>query len=374
MKEQFCQKEKIEKLKEMPKRYPVDGTFELTVRCNLHCKMCLFRHHDRENRELMEKELTAEQWIQMAGQAAQAGTFQLLITGGEPLLRKDFCQIWEGIYKQGFLLTLYTNATLVTEKVMETLRRYPPNKIGITIYGASAATYEKVCGDSQAFSRTLEGIRLLRTLPSKIEFRTTIIKENYGDIDAMEELIHKNFGPEYILTQTRMVTKAVRGGCADVAACRLEPEDNVRLAFRRGIQYIKQRVGPEYDEKNLHLKWEKNEGEDVFHPKLTLFGCDAGMSQYTIAWDGKLLACQMMGAFQTDALREGLAQAWKRFPYVVHLPKPDQRCENCEDRKICNCCAASRYAETGSISGCPEYVCRDTAVIKRLLEEGGIQS
>ena len=71
-------------LTEMPKRCPVDGTFELTVRCNLHCKMCLFRHDDSENAEIIGKELTTEQWVDMAKQAAEAGTLNLLITGGEP--------------------------------------------------------------------------------------------------------------------------------------------------------------------------------------------------------------------------------------------------------------------------------------------------
>ena len=103
-------------------RYPVNGTFELTLRCNLHCQMCMFRHADCENTSLQSQELTAEQWIDMAKQVAQAGTLSLLITGGEPMLRKDFCEIYSSIYRLGFLVTLYTNATLVTDEIMETLR------------------------------------------------------------------------------------------------------------------------------------------------------------------------------------------------------------------------------------------------------------
>ena len=100
-------------LREMPKRNPTNGTFELTVRCNLHCKMCLFRHADSENAALRTSELTAAEWIDLARQAAEAGTLGLLITGGEPMLRPDFCEIWEGVYRQGFVMELYTNATLV---------------------------------------------------------------------------------------------------------------------------------------------------------------------------------------------------------------------------------------------------------------------
>lgn len=360
------------RLERMPARYPTEGTFELTVRCNLHCKMCMFRHDDSENPQLMAKELSAEQWIDMARQVAEAGTVQLLITGGEPLLRPDFCEIWEGIYRQGFLITLYTNATLVTPRVMETLRKYPPHKIGVTIYGASAQIYEKVCGSGEAFQRAISGMHLLQTLPSLLEFRTTIIRDNFSDASAIEALVHREFGPEYKLIQTRSLTKAVRGGCADVESCRLKPEDNVRLAYRRGIELIKNRIGDSYDERNLRVEFVEQTPERAYAPKLTLFGCDAGMSSYTVSWDGLLLGCQMMGAFAVDILGEGFRAAWERFPTVVQLPPVNAKCMACESKVLCNCCYASRLAETGDLGGCPDYVCRDTAIVQRLIDTGGI--
>lgn len=358
-------------LKRMPSRIPVDGTFELTVRCNLHCKMCLFRHDDSENQEIKSKELTASQWIQLAKDVAQAGTMSLLITGGEPMLRPDFCEIWEGIYKEGFFITLYTNATLLTPKIMETLRMYPPHKIGVTLYGASPKTYETVCGNGNAFYKAIEGMKQLQTLPSKLEFRTTIIKDNYHEASAIEQLVHETFGPQYKLIQTRIVTKAVRGACADVATCRLEPEDNVRLAFRRGIEIIKEFVGDSFDEKNLYVEHVDNSVDRVFAPKVTLFGCNAGMNSYTISWDGLLLGCQMMGNFSVNVLEQGFDKAWKLFPTIVKLPPVNEACLSCKSANICNCCWASRYAETGDLGGCPEYVCRDTAIIQSLLERGG---
>lgn len=354
-------------LSSMPKRTPMDGTFELTVRCNLHCKMCLFRHADCENADMMRKELSTEQWIQLAKDAANAGTISLLLTGGEPMLRSDFCELYEGIYKQGFLLTLYTNATLVTPAVMETLKQYPPHRIGVTIYGASPETYEKVCGSADAFEKAIAGMHKLQELPSIMEFRTTIIKDNYHEADAIERLVHEEFGEQYRLTQTRIVTKAVRGACADVESCRLEPEDNIRLAFRRGINMIKEYFGDSYDEKNLRIEHRKGSGEKTHAPRLTLFGCNAGMSSYTISWDGKLLGCQMMGNFATDVLALGFEKAWEEFPLAVKLPPIDEKCLNCKSLDICNCCCASRYAETGNLGGCPDYVCRDTEIISRLL-------
>lgn len=255
-------------IRQMPRRIPVDGTFELTVRCNLRCKMCLFRHRESENARIKARELTAAQWIGMARQAAEAGTFSLLITGGEPLLRPDFCRIWEGIYRQGFLMTLYTNATLVTDEVMETLRKYPPHRIGVTIYGASPEIYEKVCGDGRAYGQALEGAHRLQELPSRLEFRTTIIKDNYEDFDNICRLVREEFGQQYPLIQTRIVTQSVRGACADVRSCRLEPEDNVKLAFRRGVRRIRHLVGDSFDEKNLRAVYLDHSRDCTLHPRL----------------------------------------------------------------------------------------------------------
>lgn len=87
--------------------------------------MCLFRHADCENAALMAKELTADQWIDLARQAAEMGVGSLLLTGGEPMLRPDFKEIYRAIYRMGFILELYTNATLITPEIKALLEECP---------------------------------------------------------------------------------------------------------------------------------------------------------------------------------------------------------------------------------------------------------
>lgn len=353
-----------------PQRFPANGTFELTVRCDLKCKMCLFRHDDSENADIMAKELTAAQWIDLAKQVAEAGTINLLITGGEPMLRPDFCEIWEGIYKEGFILELYTNGTLVTPKIMETLRRYPPHRIGVTLYGLSAETYERACGNGAMFEKAIAGFKQLQTLPSKMEFRTTIIKDNYCDFKDMYDFIEEEFGEEYRLTHTRLVTQSVRGACADVNTCRLDPEDNVMLSFERSIDLIKDFIGDEYRPEYVRFEQKDLATDNTIEPKITLFGCDAGMTQYTITWDGKLTGCQLLDIFHTDPIKDGFEKAWDEFPYTVRIPSINEKCTACENRQYCNSCAASRYAETGDVAGCPTYVCKDVEAMQRIVNKG----
>ncbi len=359
----------MQSLSAMPSRIPMDGTFELTVRCNLHCKMCLFRHDDRENDRICKEELTAEEWISLADQAAEAGCMSLLLTGGEPMLRKDFCEIYQGIYQKGFLLTLYTNATLVTPEIMEVLKKYPPHRIGVTIYGASPESYEKVCGNASGYEQMLSGVKQLVTLPSLFEFRTTIIKDNAEDIDRIEQLIHKEFGAHYSLTQTRTVIKPVRGGCADVESCRLSPKDNFDLAYRRGIDKIKSIVGSSYDEKNLTLSYKTDSDNSGGSSRITLFGCSAGMSSFTLTWNGLLIGCQLMELPCPDAGKEGFLTAWNTFPSLVKPSSLHEDCRKCNHIHICNSCPASRYAETGDSGGKPCYMCEEADIINRLLEK-----
>ena len=119
---------------------PYKGTFELTPRCSLKCKMCYMRLDPPQIKE-QGRELTAEEWIRLGQMAFEAGTLDLLLTGGEPMLRPDFPQIYTALTDMGFLLRLYTNATLITPEIMDLLRERPPQAMEITLYGASEETY-----------------------------------------------------------------------------------------------------------------------------------------------------------------------------------------------------------------------------------------
>lgn len=348
-------------------RNPTSGTFELTLRCNLHCKMCMFRHDDCENHELKRRELTAVQWIDFARQVAEAGTMNLLITGGEPMIRPDFCEIWEGIYMQGFIMELYTNATLITPRIMKTLQKYPPHKIGVTIYGASPETYKKVCGTAEAFEQMIEGVRQLQSLPSVMEFRATLIKDNFADSDAIDNLIKTKFHAKCSAKQSCPINKGVRGACADVELCRVSPELDMEMKTKRLIESMRQIVGDRFNPRQLVISRKNNsiKTETDRNGEMTFFGCQAGMTQYTITYDGKLLACQMIDAFFTDVLQEGFQKAWQEFPHRVQIPYAQSKCGTCEYADTCQSCYGSRYAETGDFNGCSDYIYRTAKARKQ---------
>ena len=101
---------------------PVNGTFELTSRCNFNCRMC-YVHGQTDMDRLKEKELSARQWLNIAEEAREQGLLFLLLTGGEAMLREDFISLYERLAVMGFRLVINTNGSLFTREIEECFHR-----------------------------------------------------------------------------------------------------------------------------------------------------------------------------------------------------------------------------------------------------------
>jgi len=258
------------------------------------------------------------------------------------------------------------------------LKEYPPHNIGVTVYGASGRTYELVTGSYDAYDRMLKGVERLRQLPSRLTVRTTIIKDNLEDLDRIC-LWAKSLGPEVEFSVSRIVTMPVRGGIADVRACRLSPMQNVQMLkkiyteriIEPLMEFFKENPDIGFENKLADIKKGREEETDKeADTKLSIYGCDAGINSYTITWDGKLIGCQMLGDCCTYPFDDGFIKAWENFPKKVKLlPLPD-KCKSCSTP--CTSCYATRLAETGSLGGWSEYICME-AKLKEAMEKDLIE-
>ena len=139
---------------------PLSGTFELTARCNLRCRMC-YIHREENDGEIKTDEFSSEEWLNIAKEAQQCGMLFLLLTGGEPFIRPDFEEIYRRCRELGIIVSINTNGTMLGEKQVELLRKLPPQRVNITLYGASEATYEKLCRSGSAFERAYRAVAML---------------------------------------------------------------------------------------------------------------------------------------------------------------------------------------------------------------------
>lgn len=332
---------------------PLSGTFELTSRCNLSCRMCYIHQNNRD--ELVRRELTAKQWLEIAEAAAENGTLLLLLTGGEPLIRRDFEEIYLACKRLGFSVCLNTNGTLINDEIISLFKEYMPARVNLSLYGASPEAYERVCGNAQAYEKAFSNALALKAagIPVKINF--SVSQYNREDIGAVYSWAIKN---EICIEGATYMFPPVRAGKAAAEADRMPPEIAAlsaveceqscfsRADYLRRARVVVNKKRPD----GVTASCVDEAGEHIF--------CRAGTSTFWISWDGKMTPCGMMYKPACDVTSTGFAAAWNE----VHARTADiilpSECSSCSLRPICDVCAASCLAETGAFGCVPEYQCK----------------
>ena len=138
-------------------RQPLSCLFEITPRCNLRCKFCYVALDPYQG-----PYLTTEQTCRVLDTIERAGVLWLTLTGGEIFSRRDFREIYEHALDCGFLVTLYTNATMVSDATAALLAERPPFSVEVSIYGADAERYESTTQIPGSFARFERGVERLR--------------------------------------------------------------------------------------------------------------------------------------------------------------------------------------------------------------------
>ncbi|HFM4944271.1 TPA: radical SAM protein, partial [Escherichia coli] len=104
------------------------ATIEIITSCNFKCPHCYL-----DNKTSLG--LNVNEWKNVITKLMLKGCRKLIITGGEPLLYKDFISLYTFIHQQGIDISLFTNASLMTEKHFELFGKYPPSSVSVSIYG-----------------------------------------------------------------------------------------------------------------------------------------------------------------------------------------------------------------------------------------------
>jgi len=323
------------------RRIPLAGSMELTYRCNLGCVHCYLGPMS-ERHYLGPEEMSTGQVLNVIDDIVDAGCLYLLLTGGEPLLRNDFPEIYRYAKKSGLIVTVFSNGTLVTEEIIRLFREFPPREVEISLYGSTPETYEKISGVPGSYNKCIDGIRLLLDNKIKVNLKTILMTLNSHELFDIEGMA-KSFG-------TRFRFDAAISPCLN--------GDNTPLTLRVSPE---EAIDKELANKENLLQWKKffNESKDR---RLTdsLYGCGAGMTGFHIDPSGNLLPCMMVNDIHCNLLETGFMRGWNDMISQISDRKsdPDFVCRSCEKINLCGYCPAFFRLETGAENICSEYICR----------------
>jgi len=312
---------------------PVLGEFELTSHCNLACKMC----YVVDNKT---KDLSTEAWKLIFINAFDSGLLFALLTGGEIFFRKDFIELYEYLYDLGVRITLFTNGTFISDEIINTLKKRPPEYLAITVYGGTNKTYETITCDNQGFTKLNKTLDKLQANQINTIVRTIPLKPIYEEIDIIIKWAKsrnlKLYHAQYI--------GPTRTGEFLHQGLRLDSKDLIFFTNK-----IEQAFGIE--------------SKTTETTSVDFKSCAALKSGYFINFEGLMMPCAMAYKPAKSVLgEEPFLETFRFLAQELKKLETDIECLACKYNNSCIQCYARRLLE-GNSSVCATYL-REYAIKK----------
>ncbi|HNW38871.1 MAG TPA: radical SAM protein [Candidatus Omnitrophota bacterium] len=337
---------------------------ELTERCNNNCIHCSI-NLAADDLTAANKELSGEAIKGILKEAVTLGCLTVMFTGGEPLLREDFKELYVFSRKLGLKVVLFTNATLITPQIAELFSKIPPlERIEVTVYGMKKSSYESVTRVGGSFEAARRGMNLL--LDKKIPFvvKTALLPSNKHEIDDFEAWAKKIPGMNGQLPSYAMFFQ-LRNRRNDKLN---EQIKNLRLSAQEGLKVLAR-------SKNEYIREMRKFCSKFISPNGDkLFTCEAGMSSGCVDAYGYFQPCLMMRNpdYVYDLKQGSLKDALENFfprarKQKVNNPDYLKRCAKCFLIGLCAQCPAKSWIEYGTLDTPVEYLCDIAHVQARFL-------
>ena len=335
---------------------------ELTERCNLRCVHCYINRGEKDRRAA-SRELDAAAVGRVLEEAAALGCLDVKFTGGEPLLRPDFEEIYLKARRLGLKATILTNATLLTPRLARLFAAVPPlEKIEVSVYGARRATYESVTRRPGSYAAMRRGLRLLARYKIPHVLRMAVLPGNRADLPELEAWAA---GLPWTDRPLPKVTSLTLRGRRDGDA-RNEKIKALRLTAAEETAILARDPGPFIEELRGFL------GRFGGPPGDKLFTCGAGRGRACLDAYGRLQPCLLLRAPEatSDAaagLRLALTEAFPRLRTARAKSRAYlARCARCFLKPLCEQCPAKSWIEHGRLDEPVESLCRAAHAQARL--------
>lgn len=321
--------------------------FELTFRCDFHCLYC---YSDCYNNPTDTKnELSTSQVKQILDKIYEAGCLWLCLTGGDPLKRKDFLEIYDYAKQKGFIITIFTNGYSLTKKIVDFLGNNPPFVVELTLNSVAKNTFEEISQLPDSFDKTFSNLKMLikRNIPVKI--KTMVIKNNIREIQEIEKFIQGlglRFNPSaFIYARLNK----------DRQPCSLRISPQQLINVNRGFD-LDSRVNENIDCFYNRLGKSRKKGHSV-----ALFRCAAGSSDGVIISPyGRMVFCIHLREPSIDLLNQDIVETFFELfnQFRQKTFSTDSACSSCKIRSLCYSCPGHAFLEKGDMELPIEWFCQ----------------
>ena len=340
---------------------------EITARCNNNCRHC-YINLPLDDAQAKQKELTFPELKKIIDEAISLGAIWCLLTGGEPLVRDDFFDIYIYLKKKGILPLVFTNAAFINQQHIKLFKKYPPHFVDVTVYGVTEDTYEKVTRARGSFANFKRGLELLVSNKIPLRLKTITLRSNLNEFAEIRKFCRRlpfqrpfRFDPFLILRYDMDHSRN-----KEIRSEKLTAEDIIRLerSDRERSTVLTKKCDVLINSLPGHVNCNH------------LFTCSIGSSQCTVSYDGFFRPCSVL--WHPDCifdLRKGsLSKAWKQFVPMIKEMRTNrkellQKCHACSMVSLCEWCPGRAYLETGELDAFVPSFCEVAHRRKEMLVE-----
>jgi len=274
------------------------------------------------------------------------GCFWLLYTGGEIFARKDFLEIYTYAKQKGFLITLFTNGTIINEAIADYLVEWPPFAIEITLYGRTRETYEALTAVPGSYDRCLRGIELLRSRGLPLKLKTVATSVNKHEVTSMRRFAEEELGVEFKMDG--QINPRIDCSQSPLAV-RLTPEEVVALDMNAPKGMSEYRRLAERD-----LASPPNLAQSD-----TVYFCGGGMNGFAINAYGEMGICVISQQETFGIQGAGVKKVWEESLLQLRNRKRTRvtKCVHCRIQSLCGMCPANGELENGDRESPVEFLC-----------------
>lgn len=330
-------------------RLPLEGALDLTYRCNNSCRHCwIGLPLDSPGRcdELRFDEIKA-----LVEEARKMGCRSWSISGGEPMLRPDFYELFDFITSRCLSYSLNTNGTLITAPIARLMKRKGLKMVAL--YGADAAVHDYITRSEGSFDALMQGIAHLREAGAGFTMQLVPMKDNFHQYDQMIELA-QSLCPSWRIGAPWLYFSA-SGSCARnrlISGQRLQPEEVLRI----------DEPDPPCREPADEKKTDSFLGEGSAGGLFSR--CILRRNSFHVDPYGKMSFCSLIAdpALRYDLRKGGFEEGWESFlPSLASKFETSiecfEKCSSCPYEKECRWCPAYAYLEHRNYSKRIEYLC-----------------
>lgn len=343
--------------------------WEVTNACNRQCVMCY-----NPSNLLAKDELTLDEGYDLLNQFKEMGGSCVVFTGGEPLLRSEVIKWIERCTEKSIHTEVFTNGTLITPKMAETLKHSGLGYCRVSIHGADAETHDYITGVPGTYELAVQGIKNLVNAGVKVAWSFVANKKNFYQLRKVVEQAIELKCHGIIIGSLDLIG---RGALAK--ELELEPSqescvwrfldesiyvygDRIRFAWGSDMckddawdYYVLNPIAPKPEwkfDKNRYMRYVKNSL------------CGIGQRSFAVTASGNITPCPALydvclGNYRDAAVRTIWENAPQLKVYRNNLLEEFDSCGQCGMRYACvGGCRANAFHGNGSLLGKDNRRCK----------------